>query len=65
MGLLAMLGDPSSPWSQLLMSLQVTVQLGSFWGRECKNPSYSDWGMCGRLEESAPDVPSQGAQKEK
>lgn len=50
---------------ELLMSLQITVQLGAFWGRECKNPSYSGWGMCGRPEESAPDVPNQGAQQEK
>lgn len=64
-GLLAVLGGPSSPWSQLLMPLQITVQLGSFWGRECKNPSYSVWGMCGRPEESAPGMPSQGTQQEK
>lgn len=64
-GLLDVLGDPPSPWGQLLMSVQITVQLGSFWGRECRNPSYSAWGMCGRLEESAPDVPNQGAQQEK
>lgn len=59
------MGDPSSPWGQLLMSLQSTVQLGAFWGRECRNPSYSAWGMCGRLEESAPDEPNQEAQQEK
>lgn len=59
-------GGPILSWSQLLMSLQITVQPGSFWGRECRNPSYSVWGMCGRPGwRSLPDVPSQGAQQEK